>query len=509
MAIMPFCMTCVHASPDDDLMLLFASGAYTGKPSPYLIYSNIIYGCFISSLYKMTPSIEWYSVIQYMLHMFSICVILRGLLQTGINKVLKVLSIIVVLIVSVGCGACLQYTFLAAELSFASIVILLTSKGHKRYILAAFVFWISTLVRLTGAVLPYMICLPILIFPFHLKDCSIKKRCLYLCYLIPLMAFTYLTDKVLYENNEDWKKFVQYNNQRQYINDNPSEKECISLFKAGTAQRNESELMICYRTQDGTILSQKEMKEMVELLNGKRIGNIKKSFYGYYYTYNYGIRIIVTLFVGILALFYINNKQKIWIITASTVSLFMFILANLYLMSRSRPKEPVMLALILCLIFVFVYYLVQIELKRLNIVLCGLMVLGTAAWLTKSFVESRNIINENLIINKHLEYLSGQTRDKKILFHNNTYFQSDMFRLSQSIVGRKIVRSGWTTNSPHTKRYYEGIKSLYDRQLPFIYNTNCEHYIKICDSVMKYHYGIDCRRVIIFHSGDFVLAKYK
>lgn len=506
--IIPFCVTCVHASPDDDFMLLFASGSYTGTPSPYLIYSNIIYGYFISSLYKMTHEIEWYSVIQYILHVLSICVILRGILQAVTNKVLKILSIILILIIGIGCGACLQYTFLAAELSFASIVILLVYRGHKRYIFAALVFWVATLIRLTGAALPYMICWPILIFPFRWENSIYRERCIYLCFLLPLMAFTYFTDKVVYENDEDWKEFVQYNNLRQYINDNPSEKECIRLFKDGTAQRNESELMIGYRTQDGTILSQYELKEMVDYLKENRIGNIKKSFNGYYYTYNYGVRIIFTLFVGILVLSVLYKKKR-WTVTASTISLFMFILANLYLMSRSRPKEPVMLALILCLIFVFVYCLQFVEYKKYNVVLCVLMLVGTTAWLARTFTVSRNSINKNLIINNQLETLAQQTEDRKILFHNNTYFQSDMFSLSQSLIGKKIVRSGWTTNSPHTRLYYEGLKSLSDYHLPFIYNKDCEHYIEICDSLIKYHYGKDCNRVKLSQRGDFILAKYE
>ncbi len=59
---------------DDSSIALIAEGAF-GQRSPYLIYTNILYGRLLSLLYALVPSVRWHSVLQYIFAFLALCAI--------------------------------------------------------------------------------------------------------------------------------------------------------------------------------------------------------------------------------------------------------------------------------------------------------------------------------------------------------------------------------------------------------------------------------------------------
>ena len=49
---------------DDFMMEVMVSGAYTGTPSPYIMFMNPLIGLFLSTLYKLHASLNWYFYFQ-------------------------------------------------------------------------------------------------------------------------------------------------------------------------------------------------------------------------------------------------------------------------------------------------------------------------------------------------------------------------------------------------------------------------------------------------------------
>ena len=248
LVITPISTECVHASLDDDLMLLITSGAYTGSPSPYIIYSNYLYGVIISTLYQLYNKIEWYSVVQYILHMAAINIIILRILQNKFPLLLKTSITITILLIAIHISISLQYTFLASEISLASIALTLYQNKRKYYTFGFILFTIAASIRLTGALIPFMLFLPLLILPIHLKEKSYQYQLKYYIILIICVITLFTIDKIIYTSTPSWKTYIQYNEARQYINDNYSAKNCINLF-TNENKKKEIDLLVNYRVQ--------------------------------------------------------------------------------------------------------------------------------------------------------------------------------------------------------------------------------------------------------------------
>ena len=63
--VIPLVFPCVHFTLDNDLMQFFSSGVYTGKPSEYTIYTNILHGLLLKMLYTFDSHVAWYAVYEY------------------------------------------------------------------------------------------------------------------------------------------------------------------------------------------------------------------------------------------------------------------------------------------------------------------------------------------------------------------------------------------------------------------------------------------------------------
>ena len=62
---------------DDFIMELLLSGTYTGTLDPRLLFSNSIYGCFLTVLYTLVPKVSWYLVIQLFICLLSYIAMIR------------------------------------------------------------------------------------------------------------------------------------------------------------------------------------------------------------------------------------------------------------------------------------------------------------------------------------------------------------------------------------------------------------------------------------------------
>jgi len=71
---------------DDVTLMYIVSGNFTGSPSPYLFWSNIIYGYILSGLYELLPMIPWYGIMQIVFIYFSQVLIAKSFLKIATKK---------------------------------------------------------------------------------------------------------------------------------------------------------------------------------------------------------------------------------------------------------------------------------------------------------------------------------------------------------------------------------------------------------------------------------------
>ena len=163
--LLAICGKCTYQSFDDPMMILFASGAYTGEPSSYLIYSNVILGEFLSWLYYCFNSIEWYTIFQLLIGLAAANAIIYVIVCTVNDKIIKFVFVLMFILCHSYTILCMQYTFLASEVSLASFVLLFYTKSRFRFVAAYLLFIIAVLIRFESALIPYLILVPTQVMP--------------------------------------------------------------------------------------------------------------------------------------------------------------------------------------------------------------------------------------------------------------------------------------------------------------------------------------------------------
>lgn len=504
--VIPLAFPCVHFTLDNDLMQFFSSGVYTGKPSEYTIYTNILHGLLLKILYTFNCHVAWYAVYEYFCNLICTNIFIYLLLQWKFNKIIKNLSCILVSIVCFIIAIQPDYTIIAGELGLASIALFSTSDSvinKKRPAFSMVLFFMGAILRFQAVVIPYCVFLPLLmcIFLKHKKMMFIYNASLILM-LIVLFAF----NRWYYNRSNDWKMYCEYNALRMKINDNPSASDCVNLY-ADKDEKSELVLLNEYRVNDGTILDANKLKISTDFLGHRYLYNIAQNIKPYYYTYAYMLRIIIGfVFLAVISMFVVKDRKGIVIALASFI---MFLLANFYTMSISRPKEPVMMILTASIITCCSMLIHSKVKKRYLLVLMAFLLSGGAYLKLKDALYAIELNKTYIKQSEICQTLCARIDDSKILFHNATYCRMNVWTECNSIIGKKFVRVGWTVNSPHTKKYYQGYKSYVDNNLPMMVNSDYEQYIEMIEESLKSYYKTPVKRKILVKQDKMQIIKFE
>lgn len=504
--VIPLVFPCVHFTLDNDLMQFFSSGVYTGKPSEYTIYTNILHGLLLKMLYTFNSHVAWYAVYEYFCNLMCTNIFIYLLLQWKFNKIIKSLACILVSIVCFIIAIQPDYTIVAGELGLASIALYSTSDSviaKKNLVFSIVLFFMGAILRIQAVVIPYCVFLPLLICIFLKHK---KMMFIYNALLILILIFLFSFNSWYYNRSNDWKKYCEYNALRMKINDNPSASDCVNLY-ANKDEKSELVLLNEYRVNDGTILNARNLKISTDFLSHRYFYNIAQNIKPYYYTYAYMLRIIIGfVLLAVVCMFAIRDRKGIILVLASFV---MFLLANFYTMSISRPKEPVMLILTASLI-ACCSILIHNKIKKSYLLTLMAFLLSGGAYL--KLKDAQYAIKQNKTYIKQSEIcqaLCAKIDDSKILFHNATYCRMNVWTECNSLVGKKFVRVGWTVNSPHTKKYYQGYKSYVDNNLPMMINSDYEQYLDMIEKSLKSYYKTPVKRRILVKQDKMQIIKFE
>lgn len=115
---------------DDPFMEMFVCGAY-GDFDIHMIYSNVVFGVFLSTLYKITTAVPWYGIFQILLAMFSLSAILYVFFNRK-NKYIKILALAADFVTAYEAFTKVQFTKTAAYLAIAGYLLVAYSFETKK-----------------------------------------------------------------------------------------------------------------------------------------------------------------------------------------------------------------------------------------------------------------------------------------------------------------------------------------------------------------------------------------
>jgi hypothetical protein len=479
---------------DDVLMASIANGTYLGEPDCHLVFINALYGCFLAMLYRMCPSVEWYTYLFAFFQIASITVASYYTIRDVKSKVLKISLLFALYSLWSYVIFFLQFTTVAGLLAFASVILF----HKKHFYLGGIFFCLSVLVRYHCAGMVFILSVPILIYEYGKE----WKNYLKVVAVLAFAGLLYLGNNVFYQEKE-WKEYKEYNEIRGKIADNPNREKCKSeLLKI----MSENDYFLFSKFfQDPDILTIDVLKKSYEVLDSNsfenKLENIVENFVNKYW------KLILVNFVVVLTfIFLCDNKRFIYV---SVVSNILWLMLLCYVSMDHMPKYRVVVSSILplfwlCVIgtdffrknsmffflsflFIFIGNIGFVRLVRAGVCIYGEMVNKC------KFVDY--MIFRDWRVGRIVPYLSGVPIE----------FYTQPFNMRKQYEGSNIVYMTWLVKYPLKNGYFT-YKDFFNEEAFLIFPKSYDtHYLQ---NSIKEHYGIDTDTIHVKESENYALIKF-
>lgn len=278
--LLPFCIKIFWSAADDPRYIFMTSGAYTGTHSGSLLYVGSIYGNFVGWLYQLFPVLEWYSVIYYLLFTVSVFLLSKAILNSTLSREIKCSVYVILFITHLYMAISPQSTFLASDLSISTMVLIRGKRSHAKFLLSFCLFFIATQMRLFGALMPYMIAMPIFMLSKNITIGNVKRYVMPFAVFFVLSCTSFLSDYLKYHSTSEWTQFKKFDAARCYITDNPLSGELIDGIH-NPKDKLAYMLFQKYRIYDTNVLPVEKMVHYADMMKTYRLKNIQNNIVPY------------------------------------------------------------------------------------------------------------------------------------------------------------------------------------------------------------------------------------
>jgi hypothetical protein len=210
---------------DDITMISLVSGYLGGKPVPFMVYSNVIWGFLLMPLYSIHSNLNWEIWLFVLVNFLSVWALVYIASSRPLHIIYKLAGVLAVLTCDGFLLINITYTEIAAMAALAgSCLILMTAYSpapFKRalWVCGGLLILISSLLRMDAMYLVLLTILPPALLLHRVMD---WRR------LVPALAFTslmvagcYAFNKVYVGLHPDWNSYYAYNGVRSMIFDTP------------------------------------------------------------------------------------------------------------------------------------------------------------------------------------------------------------------------------------------------------------------------------------------------
>lgn len=474
-------------------MLLFASGAYTGSPSPYLVYIHYLLGGVIAGLYCLTKAVEWYTMLQQACLFVAFNVLLAFLLRCRQSRMVKYSIMLSLLGLFAYFLTTMQFTFTTFALGLASVVLLTLSERRWTRWFSYVLFFVAALFRPEAALIPYAVAFPLYVFPVRLREKMYRKKLLYSVGLLVTVFALGQANRFCYQRDPDWAYYDQYNRLRGKINDNPMRDVEVGQLQNDEVKMNEFNLQKEFDLVDGSILQLSDLQAVIGQIEKTRVQCFHEMVSYYYWAYR-GLPIKSFLLLLVVMLYVVVRSKQYKTLMPVAVAFGLFVLMNVYLMTFSPPKERVVLPLFVsAVVVVLVVTLRQKDaMSRLARLLVAMAMVGTVPFFIRKMEGHQGAVMVNEESNRHVEAMMARSGYEKIMFQTYWYTGS-AYGLSASLPGKSTVKTGWTILSPHTKRWYDGYLTFVNDGMPILMSKKTPPRLDLVIDTLRrwYHMEVD------------------
>ena len=486
---------------DDIVMLLFASGDYTGTPEFRLVFINSIFGFLLSGLYSITKGIEWYSFLFSIFQILSLSVILWSIIKHNASFIWKVAFILFFLVLEARFIAQFQFTTTASMLALAGLI-LFSFNGKARIILGLTLLVISSLVRFEACMLVIILFVPLLLKKY-IEEKNYKEI-KYISYAIAAISLLYGVNYLTYQTDNEWAAYYQYNKIRGEINDNPNSQR-IQNNLPGEVEKIDYELLISFFPDYGKMNLEK-IKSIEKSIDDVSFLSKLKNIYPSFRKHTQIILII--LFLSLVLC--LENKKSNYLFIL--LSLFMFLFIATFISFSGTLKLRVLLSAVMVLVYSF---FILSNNPKPNILVVSAIILMT--YLSALFMNrTRNIV----INNNSFEATNFQMQKKMVEDYSKKENQILMpiasslsiqfypvFNVSKKIKENSISLGGWLTGIPYNNEKVFTHLDLINKNAVFVSNESFNFVAGKLKENYKINYGIDASILIEFENEKYIIFK--
>lgn len=349
-----------YETNDDVFMMMIASGQMTGEPSEYLVFSNVLIGQALQSLYEFDDTFNWYSAYLYATHAVALTGLLFALLWHRLSRFALIAFLLVFIGFELRLLLAVQFTSTAVIAGTCGVLLTFcaaTSSGRWSYIaplLGGGLIVLSAMIREQSFYLAALLMFPLAAHEiWRLRSWRIPAS-LALSAAVAFAAITY--NQQLYARAPEWKQYLQYNALRSRLHDYPllEGERHSEIFKEVGWSANDIAMFRIWFFADAEQYSRRNLKKIVDQLAPGETRRNEWSTFLFERLAEARLYLVFTVFNVSLAWF-IASGRRLRFVLASLALLVPAAGAMVYLSMLGRLPHHVLLPLIATLNISFFY----------------------------------------------------------------------------------------------------------------------------------------------------------
>lgn len=490
---------------DDALMLLFASGGYTGKPEVHLVFINFIYGYLTQFLYSNFSNIEWYTILFILVLTVATSIIIWRISNLAINKAIKIAFVVIFIFLHLYALTNLQFTVVAAQCAAAGMSLIISNKNSSK-IVGLLLFALSSLIRFDAACLVAIIFLPTLVNMLLTVKASVKKNVGILVLLFTLPILFKVADNKYYKKDSDWGHYLEYNYYRGKINDNPNTRLVKNLPNNITPS---DYILLQQFFPDPSAMSNEEIQNLYyEVKESPKLRNYYSNILINFKTYS--LYFIVIIIYTIICFWRCDKwLQRILVI----LSILAFFTALSYVSMNGLLKMRVFITAFSALLvtFAFIEKKLQTNYKSILSTVCIALLSVLVLYSINRRTRSSKLTARFEIAQKDEKILdiNKKSWDYTIVLGSSLHpHYNSPFNITNFYKGHPFIGSGWLTNIPYNKGKFDSYLDFVDKNAILVEENMINQYSENIIKSIKSHYRIDVALEIIRKYKDLALIRF-
>ncbi|WP_242157540.1 hypothetical protein [Aestuariivivens sediminis] len=478
---------------DDTGMNAIASGAVSGSPSEFLLFTNVIIGYLLKFFFTYVPTVNWYTWYLLSALFMGYFAIQYAFATKNASLWLKIFKHILILALIMTSLLTITFSEVAVVVMIGGILIIANAehKNHFELGFGLFLMVLGALIRTDVFKMIMLLGVPVFVYLIYSKH---YRKLLYIALSVLISFGAMMIDKLVYHNHTEYQEYREFNQIRSKVtaSDNSQLFDKMEIFKAMGWGIADVELMASFNLDVGHLKFTKEKLKRVANydpgLNKKRslsfllehVGISLKTLFDFIKRQTHWLLV----FCCILFLL-IERKTKALLQVLAYFIYIVLIAVFILIVIEGNLKDHIAFGLLLPLGLMLIYFLSfdrifkWIGIKHLNYVKTGLIVFCAVVLfipLLKFNMTKDAIINEFEITEKMHAALEARPEPFYVSWVILQYYP--IFNLPFNM--SKAYSLGWSAGSPVNKDKIErftgnrnlGVYTIFNKDIVWYFQND-------------------------------------